>query len=135
MKTKLHLKPTVVEWLALWSSVQQFAGSIPALGLGVCSGSESTLSSRSRSNKPTCAKTDRTATNKTKPHIVMFRWLKVFLWDWSYFLALSMCSRLYVARHFLCVPHIQRALTATIPENVVAIEKILIRDNQCTESI
>ena len=42
-------EPTAAEWLALWSSVQQFAGSIPASGLGVCGGSESTLNSRFRS--------------------------------------------------------------------------------------
>jgi len=36
-------KPTAAEWLALWSSVQKFAGSIPARGLGVCCGSESIL--------------------------------------------------------------------------------------------
>jgi len=41
----LHLN---LVWL--WSSVQQFAGSIPASGLGVCSGLESTLNIRTRSN-------------------------------------------------------------------------------------
>ena len=44
----IEVRPTAAEWLALWSSVQQFAGSIPASGLGVCSGSESTLKIRSR---------------------------------------------------------------------------------------
>ena len=45
-----NYEPTAAEWLALWSSVQQFAGSTPASSFGVCSGSESTLSRRSRSN-------------------------------------------------------------------------------------
>ena len=40
----------LAEWLALWPSVRQVLGSTPELGVVVRSGSESTLSSRSRSN-------------------------------------------------------------------------------------
>jgi len=38
-------KSTVAEWLAFWSVVQQFVGSILTTGLGVCSDSTSTLNS------------------------------------------------------------------------------------------
>ena len=55
-------------WMAaVVASVQQFVGSSSASGLGVCSGSESTLNSRSLSTYSWWAKWDPRATKQTKP--------------------------------------------------------------------
>ena len=52
-------------------------------------------------------------------HAVVIRWFTEFLWD----------------RSLLDEEHTGKPLSAVIPENVLAIWKMLINDNQCTNQM